>query len=854
MLENSAVIEKLSKEYWINKIMSNADDKPVFSKKATYKTLHKVIDLHNFNDFRSITNNNPLSEFVIFLSIYSFLLKRYYKYPLDLVFSYPFINDEVSGNQALVFYKTLCNDALSFKDLLTSLRKEVQETSSHQPIDASTLENSLAALGIDPQCFYTFSITYNLVNNNKADNPCGFQLELNHLNDQDISIGINYDSEKTSSDFVASFLNSFTLLIQNIKHNLSLALPEVAILSIEEKTEIIEGFNNSFNDYPQHKTVVDLFQEQAGKTPDAVAVISNDKRLTYQEVSKRVNRLANYLIENLKVCQGDFIGVMLGRSEEFVIALMAILKAGAAYIPVDVNYPAERIQFMLADSGINVLLTEQCVMADLEVSSSKVVILEQVAESILKHKDLFPSTLAGADDTIYAIYTSGSTGKPKGVVVKHGGFTNLLNWYCRSLEVNADSCFLLIAPTSFDLAQKNIFAPLIRGGKLYLSESLHGDYTNIASVIEAEKVTVINSAPSAFYPLLTQNNHEFNKLESLQHVVLGGEPIIVKNFSEWAASGFCHADLINSYGPTECTDVVSYYRLENREWKNSDSMPIGKPIDNTQIYILEENLSVSPIGVIGEIYISGAGIASGYLNRPELTAERFISNPFAPGSNMYKTGDLGYWLQDGNIEYVSRRDNQVKIRGFRVELVEIEYALLKLDSISAAVVVAIENKSGEKELVAYLISEYTIDSSLLRKKLKELIPEYLIPSIFIQIDEFPLTPSGKLDRKHLLSYNIEERYDTVNYVAPANDLEIKLVNIWKEVLDKENIGVEDNFFDLGGHSLSASRILSRIKFDIGVELSYRTMFDDPTIRNISTQIISLENNKSHKRIIPVKNQ
>ena len=835
MLQDPKVqFEKISKDYWVSKLANFKPEQEAFDSLVSeplditgYATSGELID------FYKITNGNSASEFVVFLSVYTILLKKYFGYSQNLIRSFPVLNKaNDKDTHALFFYKTQFNESDSFKQLIAATKADVQECLKYGPVERSTLEESTVIVDANIRSALSLGISYNSFHGdaNLSDNKSVFKVLITKQSDEGLKVEVCYDGKLFKQELVSSFLHSFIFLLHSLKSYLSVELSSIEILSQADKIEIIEAFNKTAKDYPHNKTVIDLFDEQVTKTPEAIAVVSDKARLSYKQLSNRVNKLANYLKNDLQVQRGDFVGILLERSEELVISILAILKVGATYIPIDINYPVERITFMLEDSGMKVLLTEACVAGDFSLFSGQTVVLEQAEINITSQQDSFSFRLAEINDLVYAIYTSGSTGKPKGVLVKHQGFTNLLNWYSNAIEASSYTNILLIAPVSFDLAQKNIFVALITGGKLCLSEKLHGDYAAIGDFIKAEEIHVLNAAPSAFYPLLQEYTGDaFNALASLSNVVLGGEPISLKHFLPWLNSGFCQANLINSYGPTECTDVVSYYKLPNTQWVTTSTIPIGKPIDNLWIYILDDSLSVVPIGVPGEVYISGVGISSGYLNNAALTDERFISNPFVAGTKMYKTGDLGYWLSDGNIEYIGRTDDQVKIRGFRIELGEIENLLLHHEKIKKAAVIAKENRWGEKQLIGYLVSDEMPDVSALRTYLSRSIPDYMIPDAFTQLAELPLTPSGKLDRKALALQKSDFLPVDLHYRAPGNELEKQLVSIWESVLDRTEISIDANFFHLGGHSLKVMQLASLINKKLKVDLSIKDLFEHVTI-------------------------
>jgi amino acid adenylation domain-containing protein len=579
-------------------------------------------------------------------------------------------------------------------------------------------------------------------------------------------------------------------------------LKDIEVMSEEERQQVVYAFNDTAGDYPQDKTIHRLFEEQAEKSGDSVAVIGAAQlQITYNELNEKSNRLAR-LLRKKGIRPNTIAALMVERSLEMMVGLYAILKAGAAYLPVEPDYPGERIRYMLEDSGTRFLLTREKYAGNINLDiDAEILHLED--ETLYREEPGNPERISTPGDLFYMIYTSGSTGKPKGVMVKIRGFVNLLYWYVTEFELNARDCVLLIAPISFDLAQKNLFASLIRGGILCLASPGLPDYHELSGTIARQQVTIINSAPSVFYPLVEFNSPDhFIKLKSLRYVFLGGEPIHGDKLKPWLYSEICRCELVNTYGPTECTDIGSSYRVSKNDIKEQRNIPIGKPIYNVKIFIINNDRQVQPIGVIGELCIGGVGLSKGYHKNPELTMAKFIKTPYLPEKEVYRTGDLARWLADGNIEFSGRIDYQVKIRGFRIELGEIESRLHGHEKVKEAVVTArnINEERGypgeavEKYLCAYVVLEEEIDISELRVYLGKRLADCMIPSYFVRLEKIPLTPSGKVDRKKLPKPEIIPG-EFYKYTAPRTDVEKNLVEIWGQVLgmEKDVIGIDSNF-------------------------------------------------------------
>jgi len=583
-----------------------------------------------------------------------------------------------------------------------------------------------------------------------------------------------------------------------------------------------------------------LFAEQASRTPDSVAVTCGNNSLTYRQLDTKTNQLANHLI-SLGVGPDILVGVCVERSIEMIIGILGILKAGGAYVPLDPEYPQERLEYMIENSNVSVLLTLHRMDVKLPQGATKILLLDTDWKDIEKKSSSLQSSHVSPDNLIYIIYTSGSTGKPKGSMLYHKGFVNLIHWYTSEFTFGPGANVLLMTSTSFDLTQKNIFAPLTAGGHLVLLDSQIFDAGIIQKTIEDQKITSINCTPSAFNGIIAKADEKiFNQIASLRQIFLGGEPIIVSRLTEWLNNPHCQATVINSYGPTECTDVCAYYRLSDYERYAKSTVPIGRPICNTQLYILDSQLHQLPLGEEGEICIGGAGVGAGYINRPDLNSEKFVQNPFAndESSLLYKTGDRGRYLPDGNIEYLGRIDQQVKIRGFRIEPGEIEALLEKHSDVSETVVIGLPDKSGENRLVAYLVlhTANSVSVNELRTFLQHQLPDYMLPTAWVFLEKIPLTPNGKIDRKALPAPEKKRPPISQNYVRPRSFLEEALVAIWQNLLGFEKIGINDPFFELGGTSIQAIQFIAEISQILHQRIPIVNFFDSPTVSRFAVYL------------------
>jgi surfactin family lipopeptide synthetase A len=648
------------------------------------------------------------------------------------------------------------------------------------------------------------------------ENPVSkFDLVFNFVElGDDLHASIEYNTDIYEQDTVQRMGAHLEQLLRAIIAAPAAPLCELDYLPAEEKQLLLYGFNDIKADYPRDKTIVQLFEEQVQKTPGVAALVSGEQQLTYRELNERSNQLARYLKKRYDIQPGELVAICLQRSFELVTSILAVIKAGGAYTPIDPAYPQERIEYMLEDSRSKVLIDA----AELESFSQ---VQEQYSTENVAAANLTPFNL------VYVIYTSGSTGKPKGVMVQHRSLANLCFWYKENYDVRPEDRSTLYASVAFDASALELFPYLLCGVPLYIvPDDIRMDIGRLAEFYEANGITI------AFLP--TQIGERFGMApaepSSLRFLLVGGQKL----------NSFVKRKYIldNSYGPTENT-VVATNCIVTQQTHN---ISIGKPIANVQIYIVDKHRNPQPIGVPGEICISGESLAVGYWNRPELTAEKFVANPFRPGERMYLTGDLGRWIGDGTIEFLGRRDEQLKVRGYRIEPGEIETALQEHPAVSSCVVVAKANREGEKELVAYLAADETLSTVELRAWLGRTLPGYMVPSHFVQMEALPLTPNGKVDRRALPDPEGLVMATGNAYVAPRNSTEKKLVAIWQEVLGSDKIGINDNFFDLGGNSFKIIRMIEAINTNFGKSLAVVVGFKYPNITELAEFLLSEDQN------------
>ena len=582
------------------------------------------------------------------------------------------------------------------------------------------------------------------------------------------------------------------------------------------------------------ESVQALFENQVAATPEAIAVEQGNgatgaDSISYAALNRRANQLAHFLRQRHAVGRGDIVGCCFAPGIELMVAILGAIKAGAAYVPMDANYPQERLAYILSDSNARVLLTESCLDARLPDTDCARVMLDRDGDAIAAMPQTNPPNETALDDLLYVIYTSGSTGRPKGAGVKHRGELNLLAWYVKEFRFNRHDNFLIISAVGFDLTQKNLFAPLVSGGRVVMPQGGYDDQV-IRALIESRQISVINCAPSAFYPLV-EHASDVAMLNSLRLVLFGGEPIRIEKLLPWLSHSHCMAQVVNMYGPTECTDIATFYRVTEPARFVNQPIPIGKPNDNVQLYIVDACNRLLPPGVPGELLIGGEGVGVGYLGKPELTEKAFINNPFGEGT-LYRTGDLVRELPGGNIEFINRIDFQVKLRGLRIELGEIEFALRQLAGVTDALALV-----RDERLVAYVTTTEEAHSSIAtspwRAQLATYLPDYMVPQVLVPLPRWPLTPNGKIDRHALPA---PDAGTTTEYVAPRTATEAVLCDLFAEVLGLERAGIHDDFFALGGQSLIATQLMARIRRRFDIELGLREIFDKHSVVELAAVI------------------
>ncbi|CAC5343228.1 MULTISPECIES: non-ribosomal peptide synthetase [Planktothrix] len=801
---------------------------------------------------RSFAAKNQTTLFITLLTLFKILLYRYTG-QRDLVIgipisgrNHPDLENQIGFYVNTLALRTLLPESGTFKQVLTEVTNTCIDAYEYSDYPFDKL---VSALNLERDLLRNplFDVMFSLLSKESKTvmeipeiehqeyplkpRTAQFDLTWSFFEDgNNLRLAIEYEPDLFRPETIARMGGHFLQIIQTVIENPNIQLSQINLLTPEERDQLLIDWNNTQAEYPQDKCLHQLFEEQVKLNPNAIAVIFEDQKLTYQQLNKQANQLAHYLQEK-GVNKEVLVGIFIERSLEMIIGILGILKAGGAYIPLDPNYPAERLTYMISDSRCSILLTQQSLVQFLPPNQAELLCLDRDWQSIANYSQENPINAVTSDNLAYVIYTSGSTGKPKGVMNLHRGICNNLWRLIDAYPLTLEDRILQLTPFSFDPSVWEIFWSLISGTTLVVAKPEgHKDIAYLINLIASEQVTNIGFVPSMLRVFLQQPNLE--SCRCLKRIFCGGEALSYELNQLFFERLNC--ELHNLYGPTETAVDATYFQCKPQS--NYQIIPIGRPIANTQIYILDQYLQPVPIGVAGELHIGGVPLARGYLNQPELTAKNFISNPFGNGK-LYKTGDLARYLPDGNIEYLGRIDNQVKLRGLRIELGEIESLLATHPQVEQTVVILPKDITENQSLVAYIVGKnLSVNPRELRSFLQAKLPVYMIPSAFVILSEFPLNPSGKIDIKKLPKPDQRSIVESP-YLAPGNQTEVILVNIWQQLLRISKIGVNDNFFDLGGHSLQAMNLMALIYQETEIEIPLSIIYEKPTVKELSEYII-----------------
>ncbi len=745
-------------------------------------------------------------------------------------------------------FKAAFKSECTLSDLLKEITQIQKSDYRHQNYPMGDIGKNLSERSSEDY-LYEISINYELLNfeldfgedidaeiirleSESERNPLQF-FWRDYGNRQPLQFIMKFGDEYYSKKEAELFAKRILIIIEQFPDALDKSIGNINILPEEERL-LIENFNNTSFEYSFEKNIVKLFEVQTIHSPDNIALVFENQQLTYKELNEKSNRLAHYLITK-GVTEETLVPIVIERSFEMIIGILGILKAGGAYVPIDPQYPEERITYMLEDSGAKIILSSKKSSVKIPVSKKyEIIKLDEDESSFSKMSSANPPTSISPKQLAYIIYTSGSTGKPKGVMVEHGTVANLINTQSRYFNIKRDEGILLFANYCFDASVEQMFLALCNGASLILfPEGLQLNAELFENFLNEKKVSHLHATPSFLENINLTDN------EYLKRVIAGGEVCKKELEEKWKNK----TAFYNEYGPTECTVTAIEY-LDNINIEKNISLPIGKPLANIQTYILNKFNELCPIGEAGELCIAGDCLARGYLNLPELTAEKFVKNPFSknPESLMYRTGDICRMFADGNIEYIGRRDEQVKIRGYRIELGEIESALQESGLVNKSVVTGRDNR-----LIAYVVPDGIFDRDTIQNFLKKKLPEYMIPAVFVEMESLPLMSTGKIDRNALPEPDAGELLSS-EYKAPDSEMETLLTEIWKELFNTNKIGVNDNFFELGGQSLNAIQLSSRLNKLLNIKTDIGTIFSNPTIRKLS-RALALEKKTQFTEIV-----
>jgi len=796
---------------------------------------------------RNLSRNEKTSLFTIFTAALDTLLYRYSGND-DILIGIPLADRDYTELQNIVGYllrmhvlRTSLSGEMTFRELLGLVQKSALDLYTHRGVPFDQIVQKLQTKR-NPSYTPVFQIVLNWRDRDQMLSFIGMEglavdslmatagtskfdllLQATDIGDE-IWLELEFNTDIFDRDRMARMLGHYQTLLSAVAADTGGCLAQIPLLTASERHHLLYTWNNTQADFPQDRCIHELFEEQVAKSPDAIAVVFEDQRLSYTELNHCANQLAHHL-RTLGVGPDVLVALFLERSLDMVVGMLGVLKAGGAYVPLDPNHPEQRLAYMLADAQPLVLLTQERLQSELPPHSSHVVVIDANSPPTAQVKNApAPAQARRPRALAYVIYTSGSTGEPKGVEIEHCSLANMLTSMQQRPGLGAEDTMLAITTLVFDIAALEIFLPLMVGARIVIASSETArDGVALIDLIERFGVSVLQATPATLQMLLDAGWTGAPDLK----ILCGGEA-----WPEALASQLLprSGSLWNMYGPTETTVWSAVAKVEAGE-----PIMVGQSIANTRLYVLDGALQLVPVGVPGELYIGGHGLARGYFHRPELTHERFLMDPFAaePGARMYRTGDLVRRSPDGTLEFLGRIDHQVKIRGFRIELGEIETRMRKYPGVAKAVVIVREDQPGEKRLVAYFVSEADIATAALRDHLATALPEYMVPTGYMRLEALPLTPNGKLDRKALPPPHVSAQEPDVASLGPSTPSEKILAQIWCEMLDLEQVGLRDNFFDLGGHSLLAVRVIGAINKTLSARLTIPIFYKAPTIEGVA---------------------
>ena len=818
------------------------------------KRLKQRLPAELTEQLNQLCQSQQVTLFTILLSSVKTLLFRYSGQEDIVVGSpiagrnYPELENQIGFYVNTLPLRTELQGDQPFSALLHSVQQTVTEAFDHQDYPFDKLVDELG-IQRDTSRHPLFDVAVVLQNTENAELAIE-GLELNDFEEgisttkYDLSftfeqidgvlfLDIDYNTDLFNTERIQLMASHVQALFISIIGNSDLPLQALNILGANERERLLHHFNDTDSVYPENATIIDLFDESAGRNPDNIAVVVGNSELTYNELVQQANAVASKLHQEHQIKLGDFVGIRVERSAKSIVGILGILKAGAAYVPIDPLYPEQRQSFIAEDSGAVAIIDESFIEAAIATESV----------DFTRQND--------PDSPAYVIYTSGSTGKPKGCVVTQRNVVRLMRNHDFRFSFSETDVWVAAHSFCFDFSVWEMYGALLNGGRLIIAQT--EEVRNIETfhaLIKRHKVSILNQTPAAFYNFIQIETAapEHTLKDHLRYVIFGGDRLETTYLKDWSALySLDDIELINMYGITETTVHVTFGRITDGDVNHkANNSPIGVPLPETRVYVCDPALNLQPIGVPGELYVGGTGVSNGYLNRPELTAERFIKSPFESGDTLYRTGDLGVWLADGTLDFLGRNDNQVQIRGYRIELGEIENAITKHPDVEKAVVVPQKVGATDDQLIAYFtIKQESPDLNTLRKRLNELLPDYMIPAQFIEIAKIPLTSNGKVDKQALPDPNTQSKAKVATHQPPQNELQQAIAGVWKSVLKRDNISISDNFFEIGGNSLLIVQIQRGLKDVLPDSIPVVQLFRHPTIASLAEYLSKDTTDGSH---------
>jgi fengycin family lipopeptide synthetase B len=823
--------------------------------RLSFRGAHQAVSMPKrlSEQLQSLAQHEQATFFMIVLAAFNALLHRYTGAD-DIAVGTPVAGRNRVEAEPLIgfFVNTLVlrsdlSGNPTFRELLRRTRENTFAAYANREVPFELLVQEMRPpRGVGHSPFFQVMLDVHTLSENTSESDCwrteNFEIDRGGARadlllfveeaENSLDCWLEYSTDLFQPETISRMLRHFEILLEGIIDDPDRRISELPLLTPAERRQLLVEWNPTRTILAQDRCIHQVFEEQFEKSPEAVALVCGEAFLTYRELNERANRLAHHL-RRRGVGPEVLVGICLDRSVEMIVGLLAIFKAGGAYVPLDPSYPTERLALMLADARLSILLTQEKLREKVEGLNAELIALDSDWGTISLESGENPSVSVNRANLAYVIYTSGSTGKPKGVLVTQDNLLRLFETTDRLFNFNSDDVWTLFHSYAFDFSVWEIWGALLYGGRLVIVPFLVSRSPDeFYELLCAERVTVLNQTPSAFRQLSSAGALQ-DEL-ALRLIIFGGEALDLKSLKPWFDHyGDRRPQLMNMYGITETTVHVTYRPLREEDLEEGWRSPIGGPLDDLQVYILDRHQQLLPVGVAGEIYVGGAGLSRGYLHAPELTAERFVPHPFSdePGARLYRTGDVARYWRNGDIDYLGRRDRQVKIRGFRIELGEIESVLTQHEDVRECLVLAGEEDNADVHLTAYLVGESNKEPHVedVRAFAKERLPAHMAPAFFVTLDKFPLTPNGKIDQRALPLPDKARRDFATSFVAPRTETEKKLAEIWSNVLGRNEIGVNDNFFDLGGHSLLAAQMRLRVCEIFIIDIPLRCFFDKPTI-------------------------